>query len=86
MARREQVFDNDGFEVTKADVSEGPEMGVCKECGEPCIPKTIDTGIGVYEYGDERAVDVALEEVSPCCEAEVVKTGMLEFKLYERKN
>ena len=66
------VFDYYGHEVTASDVAEGPEDGVCKACGEECTPMTIDSGIGVYEYGSARERDVRLEEVSPCCEAEVI--------------
>ena len=71
MARRPAVYDNDGFEVTEADVAEAPDEGICSECGEECIPKVIDSGIGPYEYWGARGVDVRLEEVSPCCEAEM---------------
>jgi len=73
MVRRGAVYDSDGFEVTEADVAEGPESGWCSECKEECEAKVIDNGIGVYEYGSERAVDVRLDTVSDCCEAEVLK-------------
>ena len=52
---------------------EPPDSGYCANCGEESDAKVIDTGIGPYEYGDERAVDVRLETVSWCCEDELLK-------------
>ena len=72
MVRRGAVYDNDGFEVTEADVAEEPEGGWCANCKEECDAKIIDNGIGVYEYGSERAVDIRLDTVSCCCEDEVL--------------
>ncbi len=46
--------------------------GVCADCGEACQSITIDNGIGEYEYWGARGRDVRLEEVSPCCWAEVI--------------
>ena len=73
MVRRGALYDNDGFEVTEADVAEEPEGGWCANCKEECDAKIIDEGIGPYEYGDERGLDVSLLTVSDCCEAEVLK-------------
>ena len=49
----------------------GP-TGFCKCCGEKCTGITVDFGIGPYEYGSIRSVDVRLEMVSDCCEDEIV--------------
>ena len=72
MVRRGIVYDSDGFEITESDVADGPKEGVCKSCGEECTAEIVDFGIGPYEYGSIRAVDVQLHEVSPCCEDDVI--------------
>jgi len=72
MVKRGLVYDSDGFEITERDVGDSPKEGVCKSCGEECTAEIVDFGIGPYEYGSIRAVDVQLQEVSPCCEDDVI--------------
>ena len=47
--------------------------GWCAHCEEECGGRVVDFGIGVYEYGSSRERDVCLEEVSDCCEDEILK-------------
>ena len=70
--RRGPVYDSDGNEITERDVGDELKKGVCKSCGEECTAEIVDFGIGPYEYGSIRAVDVQLSEVSPCCEDDVI--------------
>ena len=72
MVKRGLVYDSDGFEITESDVADGPREGVCNSCGEECTAVTVDFGIGPYECWGARGNDVQLEEVSPCCEDDVV--------------
>jgi hypothetical protein len=44
----------------------------CKNCKRECEPKTVDFGIGVYEYAGAMGCHSDFHEVSPCCEAECV--------------
>jgi len=46
--------------------------GVCSECGLTCEGKTMDFGIGPYEYWGANYVDTQLALVSHCCEAPMV--------------
>jgi len=45
--------------------------GWCKQCGMPCAIKTVDIGIGPYEYAGAPGVDTHLIPASVCCEGEV---------------
>jgi hypothetical protein len=45
--------------------------GTCTECGESCVGKIADFGIGPYEYWGQQCVDTQLCLVSQCCEAEM---------------
>jgi hypothetical protein len=42
---------------------------LCAECLLPASAKTIDTGIGAYEYWGAKCVDSRLETLSKCCQA-----------------
>lgn len=44
----------------------------CTECRRECGTRTVDYGIGAYDYGGASRYDSQLVEVSDCCEAEVV--------------
>lgn len=46
---------------------------ICENCGEECRTKTIDVGIGAYEYAGAPGYDSRPCEVSECCEGNVVK-------------
>ena len=62
------------YEDDIADLAwEPPDSGYCACCGEEADAIVIDSGIGPYEYGDERAVDIRLDTVSKCCEDELLK-------------
>ena len=52
-------------------VPEAPPTGICKSCGEECTGRTVDFGIGPYDYGGSRGYDVRLKMVSNCCEDEI---------------
>ena len=43
---------------------------VCPECLQECIIVTEDFGIGHYEYGGAKGIDVQIGTVTYCCEAE----------------
>ena len=65
---------NPDYEPDYADLAwEPPDSGYCACCGEEADAKIIDEGIGVYEYGSAREVDVQLVTVSDCCEDELLK-------------
>lgn len=63
-------------ERRKMDDETGAESehitGYCEECGAQCTSVTHDFGIGLYEYWGQRCRDVNKQEVSPCCEADVI--------------
>lgn len=44
----------------------------CTECRRECRTQVVDFGIGAYDYGGAPRYDSQIEEVSDCCEAEVV--------------
>lgn len=48
---------------------------VCTECGKACDTKMVDFGVGVTEYWGQRSNDVNVQQVSNCCEADVVEDG-----------
>ena len=76
------VYDSYGEEVTRSDIEYDERLrGICMECGEEVTAITVDYGIGVYEYGSAREVDVKLAQVSPCCEADVVDEDEYEEKV-----
>ena len=65
---------NNYYDDDIADLAwEAPPTGYCACCGEEAEGRTVDYGIGVYEYGSAREVDVRLEMVSDCCEDELLK-------------
>ncbi len=73
MVRHGPAFDSYGEEVDPSDIEyDERTQGVCKSCGEECTAVTEDHGIGPYEYGSIRAVDVRLVEESPCCGEDVI--------------
>lgn len=54
------------------DYSEELEEGICAECGEECFAKTIDNGIGGYEFWGAKGTHHDYQVVSNCCEAEFI--------------
>jgi hypothetical protein len=44
----------------------------CKECGEECSVVRVDFGIGAYEYWGATGTDINPQDVSNCCEADVL--------------
>ena len=48
------------------------QTGWCSECHEECFYKTIDQGLGPYEYWGYKGVHHDYVEASSCCEAEVL--------------
>ena len=78
------IFDSYGEEIDPSDIEyDERTQGICSSCGEECTAITEDHGIGVYEYGSERAVDVRLAEVSPCCGDEVVSQDEYDDSIEE---
>ena len=47
------------------------ETYICSDCGNPCEPIVIDTGIGGYEFWGQRGIDSHKEVLSNCCQASV---------------
>ena len=67
------IFDSYGEEVDPSDIEyDERTQGICASCGEECTAITEDHGIGPYEYGSIRPVDIRLVEESPCCGEEVI--------------
>ena len=60
--------DDDGTHLT----------GVCADCGEACTSVTVDNGIGHYEYWGATGIHHQYDEVSPCCQGEVIDEPELE--------
>ena len=84
MVRCGPAYDYYGEEIDPSDIERDERtQGVCSSCGEECTAVTEDHGIGVYEYGSERARDVRLSEVSPCCEGEVITQEVYDEKVLE---
>jgi hypothetical protein len=73
------IVDTEGGEldVANEEIIADPERYAgqsgpfCGCCGEPCSTKTIDEGIGSYEYWGAKGVDSRKANVSQCCEAEL---------------
>ena len=73
MVRRGPAYDSNGEEIDPSDIEYDERLqGGGLACGEECTAVTVDFGIGPYECWGARGNDVQLEEVSPCCEDEVV--------------
>ena len=51
-------------------------MKICSCCGDEAEPVMINCGVGPYEYWGMRGVDVNMQELSQCCEAECVEGGV----------
>jgi hypothetical protein len=45
-------------------------MTWCCACKQECSVIEVDFGIGSYEYWGAKGVDIDLQEVSDCCEAD----------------
>ena len=45
--------------------------GYCSECGLECTGKSVDFGIGPYEYWGQKGNNTQIEWVSSCCEATI---------------
>ncbi len=45
-------------------------MTWCCACKQECNVIEVDFGIGAYEYWGAKGVDIQIEEVSDCCEAD----------------
>ena len=45
-------------------------MTWCCACKQECLVIEVDFGIGSYEYWGAKGVDIDLQEVSDCCEAD----------------
>lgn len=56
--------------------------GTCTECGEQCVGKVEDYGIGGYEFWGQKGTDIQLCLVSVCCEAEM-RDGAGDLMYYE---
>lgn len=49
--------------------------GICESCGMPCDSKTVDDGIGPYEYWGAKGVHHDYYQASDCCGAEIAEGG-----------
>ena len=56
------------------DPADYQEEGICLECGEICTVKTIDEGIGPYEFWGAKGTHHNYVKVSSCCEVEFDST------------
>jgi hypothetical protein len=57
----------------------GKEGGpFCGSCGEPASPKSMDFGIGHYEYCGATGVHSDVQVVSSCCEADLFEDASLK--------
>jgi len=45
---------------------------ICESCGNDCIAKVVDNGIGSYEYWGSWGTDVRLAVESNCCDADCI--------------
>lgn len=45
-------------------------MTWCCACKQECNVIEVDFGIGSYEYWGSKGIDIDLQEVSDCCEAD----------------
>ena len=51
--------------------------GYCSLCRNRCYIKTVDVGIGRYEFWGQVGFHSQLEDVSDCCEADVEETDAI---------
>jgi len=47
--------------------------GICSDCGDACTAVVRDFGIRSYEFWGARGTHHDYQQVSPCCEAEIVE-------------
>ena len=48
--------------------------GWCEDCGAEVTSVTVDNGIGHYEYWGATGIHHQYDEVSPCCQGEVLES------------